>query len=201
MGIETKINVKFRGVNKELMERTRQSMEEAMTLLKGDIIRRTKSGIDADGKAFAPYSPSYAADKASGAARKKSTKKVKKKIRFFKSFGSVGAKKAKSGKSGGRSKSSQYGPSIKVDLTLWGNMLADITEEVKITRGSIVARLFFASSKQAQKAKSIQSGVYFGKRRSGKARKFFAMSPKQRTSIRGKLKTRYNNMVKELIKG
>lgn len=167
-------------------------MNQVLKLAANEIDNRTRSGIDADGKPFAPYNPQYAAAKASGQARKTPTKK---RGSMFKA-----ARRAKSGRhknsGGSRSKKVVYGPTQKVDLNLWGNMLANISTEVLLKKNVIIGRIFFPSSKQADKARGIMQGRFFGKKIPGKARKFFALSSKQRTSIRGKLKRRYKNLLK-----
>lgn len=192
MGIEIKKSVDFSKIEEPLLEETRKSIADVMKIASEQIVDRTKSGIDVNGRAFAPYSDSYAAAKVSGDARKHGNKGGKVRKAKVKRAKTGKLQKPKVKKSG-----ATFGPKIPVDLTLWGNLLNAITYDARVTHKEVIGRIFFNSSKQGDKARDITNGVYFGKK-TKKARKFFGLSTKQKQSVKAKFKRRFNNLLKKI---
>ena len=158
MGIEVKQNFNFKDINQSIFRSTKNKLEKDMVEIVNEITRRTRGGIDADGNQFIGYSQGYANKKARGKSGIAGKGKHKKKYSFTSA-------------------------NLKVDLTVTNAMLSSIKSEVRVLQSVILARIFFASAKQKEKAKAIMTGIY-GKKRTSKKRKFFALSDKQVIRIR-----------------
>ena len=189
MGIEVKSNINFKRTGSALVEGARTALARETEKIVGEIHSRTLSGKDANGKAFPAYSAEYAAAKASGDAKRlnKLSGKAKK----------AQVKRARTGrlqKPRTKKSSSSFAGGGRVNLTLFGTMLGNMTSQVKMLKSGVEARIYFSSAKQAQKAKQHMTGTYFGKK-TGKVRKFFALSASQEKRIRSLMTELFNRII------
>ena len=149
MGLEIKnADVIVRLVNEKL-EKAKAKLGVAVSDEATRIVRRTRAGLDVDGKQFAPYTPPYNRFKG-------------------KNRSGIVTRTGKAGKNARQVKGDFSVTPQPVDLTLSGNMLAAIQTKVEDTSTGATATIFFNSAQEALKARGNQN-----------KRQFFGLSDEQ----------------------
>ena len=168
--IEVRSKLKLIKVVEDIIADRQRKFKRAMEEAAREIVERTTSGRDVNGRAFAKYTDKYAAWKSGyttsgGQRRKKGTKTVTDKDGNKKTISIM------------RKVKSNLGAGGKVNLILSGNMLDNITTIFSRTATELIGRITFSSSREADKARGNME-----------KRKFFELSQKQRKAIVDKLK-------------
>lgn len=176
-----KINIDWKKLEAGVKNELRKELGKALVDEEFEIQDRTRSGRDANERPFAPYSPSYALQKARGGR-------------------GVDAGRTSPGKRKIATKS--YGKrapvNLTVDLTLTGNMLQSTKTRVEDTGDSLVGTIDFNDTasvprggKKAARAKDKARWANNGTTKAPK-RKFFAFSKKQRERVVARLRNALN---------
>lgn len=153
MSIQVKSNFNPKRMAEEIKERHQNALEKALAKAVREINKRTLGGTDADGAAFAPYTPEYAAYKSGFTKTGKNRKTRSKKT------GNLNAVKPRFGAG-------------TVNLAYSGDMLQSMQTTFSRDANGITGYITFSSAEAAAKAKGNM-----------KKRKFFALSDEQLKQI------------------